>query len=46
MFRCKLAKRVGDHMVFVTYIGPFDLIPKGWSWLGRRVTGPSGGMAA
>ncbi len=31
MFRCKLAKMVGDHVVYVTYFGPFDAIPKGWS---------------
>lgn len=46
MFRCKLAKRIGDHMVFVTYIGPYERIPPGWSMFMKRVVGPTGGMAA
>lgn len=46
MFRCKLAKRVGDRMVIVTYIGPYDRIPAGWSMFMRVATSPRGGMAA
>jgi hypothetical protein len=46
MFRCRLAKMVNGAMVTVTYIGPYDRIPPGWSMFMRRVIGPSGGMAA
>jgi hypothetical protein len=46
MFRCKLAKLVGDRMIYVTYIGPYESIPKGWSMFMKRVTGPTGGVAA
>lgn len=46
ILRCKLAKYVGGSMVFVTYIGPFDRIPEGWSMCMRRVVGPRGDMAA
>lgn len=46
IFRCRLAKMIGDTLVTVTYIGPYESIPKGWSMFMRRVVGPSGGMAA
>ncbi|HVI55447.1 MAG TPA: hypothetical protein VM621_10390 [Luteibacter sp.] len=46
MFRCKLAKMVNGAMVTVTYIGPYDRIPSGWSMFMRRIVGPSCGMAA
>lgn len=37
MFRCRIARMVDGAIQTATYIGPFDLIPSGWSWLGRRV---------
>lgn len=46
MFRCRLIRFVDGVQQVITYVGPFDDIPKGWSMFMRRVVGPSGGMAA
>ena len=46
MFRCRLTRMVDGAMQVITYVGPYESIPKGWSMFMRRVVGPSGGMAA
>jgi hypothetical protein len=46
MFRCRLVRFIDGAQQVITYVGPYDGIPKGWSMFARRVVGPSGGMAA
>lgn len=36
-FRCRIARLNGGAIQTLTYIGPFDRIPAGWSLVTRRV---------
>jgi hypothetical protein len=36
-FRCRIARLQGGFAQYVTYIGPMDRIPAGWSIVMRRV---------
>lgn len=35
-FRCRICRRVDDCIQFVSYVGPIDRIPAGWSIVMRR----------
>ena len=36
-FRCRIVRLNGGFAQYATYIGPFDRIPAGWSYVMRRV---------
>ena len=36
-FRCRIVRLNDGWPQYATYIGPIDLIPKGWSLMMRRV---------
>jgi hypothetical protein len=38
-FRCRIARLQDGFAQYVTYIGPVDRIPAGWSIVMRRVVG-------
>ena len=38
-FRCRIARMDDGTIQIVTYIGPVDRIPTGWSLVMRRVVG-------
>lgn len=38
-FRCRIARMVGPSVQMVSYVGPLDRIPAGWSIVMRRVVG-------
>jgi len=38
-FRCRIARMNDGAIQIVTYIGPVDHIPAGWSLVMRRVVG-------
>lgn len=38
-FRCRIARMNGGAIQTMTYIGPVDRIPAGWSMVMRRVVG-------
>jgi hypothetical protein len=38
-FRCRIARMNDGAIQIVTYIGPVDRIPAGWSLVMRRVVG-------
>lgn len=39
-FRCRIARMVGPAVEFMSYVGPLDRIPAGWSIVMRRVLKP------
>jgi hypothetical protein len=38
-FRCRIARIVGPSVQTLSYVGPLDRIPAGWSIVMRRVVG-------
>ena len=45
-FRCRIARWLDGRMQYVTYVGPVDRIPHGWSIVMRRPNNPTPRLAA
>lgn len=45
-FRCRIARWLDGRLQYMTYVGPFDRIPYGWSMVTRQPTNPTPRMAA